>query len=56
MGSVILKWFGKVIGNDKIPVELVINHEHGDKTKKCHRQVFIKFKKFKEKYIQHILI
>lgn len=43
MGCVILKWFGETIGIDKIPLELIINHEHGDRTKKCHKQVFIKF-------------
>lgn len=41
-GLVILKWFESLIPNQK-PKELIVNHEHGDQNKKCHKQIFIKF-------------
>lgn len=41
-GLVVLKWFESLIPNQK-PKELIINHEHGDKNKKCHKQVYLKF-------------
>ena len=41
-GLVVLKWFESLSPNQR-PKELIINHEHGDINKKCHKQVYLKF-------------
>ena len=41
-GLVVLKWFQSLVPNQK-PKELIVNHEHGDINKKCHKQIFLKF-------------
>ena len=44
IGLSILKWFKSFGQGTKHPVELRINHEHGDKNYKCHCQCYLEFK------------
>jgi len=44
IGLCIIKWFKQYFRDDKTILELIVNHEHGDKNYKCHKQCFIKFK------------
>ena len=41
-GLVVLKWFESMVPNQS-PKELIVNHEHGELNKKCHKQIYIKF-------------
>ena len=41
-GLVVLKWFETLVF-DKKPKELIVNHEHGDINRKCHKQIYLKF-------------
>ena len=43
IGLGLLKAVEKRVGSGKILREFIINHEHGDKTCKCHMQCFLKF-------------
>lgn len=41
-GLVVLKWLESMVP-DQAPKELIVNHEHGELNKKCHKQVYLKF-------------